>query len=101
MYETFRDRLTGKERKAFAKNEKNRFVLKSIQRLVDLPRFVRMENTSLLDKVKRNSSSVRIKNRCLITDRQRGMISKQKLSRLQFRRMSRTGVLNGLRQSSW
>ena len=101
MYDIFHNRGSLHQRDDFAKDEKSRLVYKGIQRLVELPRYVRMANTSTFGKETRNSSIVRIKNRCLITNRQRGMVTKHKISRLQFRRMSRNGLLKGLRQSSW
>lgn len=98
MYDKFNN---DGQRKVFAQLEMSRLIQKGIQRIVQLPRYVRMKNTHKLDKIKRSSSIVRVKNRCIKTHRPRGILSSFNLSRLEFRRMSRNGLLKGLRQSSW
>lgn len=101
MYDIFRKRPSFKQRQLFKKFEKSRLLQKGIQRIIDLPRFIRMANTSTLVKANRNGSIVKVRNRCILTNRQRGIITPYHISRLQFRRMSREGLLKGLRQSSW
>ena len=54
-----------------------------------------------LQKLPKNSSPVRIKNRCSITGRGRGYIRAFGLSRIQFREMARQGKIPGVKKASW
>lgn len=54
-----------------------------------------------LQKLPKNSSAVRIKNRCNVTGRSRGYMRYFGLSRQQFREMARRGELPGVKKSSW
>jgi ribosomal protein S14 len=55
----------------------------------------------LLNKFTRDSSSVRIKNRCVFTGRAKGVFSKFRVSRILFKTLSLAGYLPGIRKSSW
>ena len=54
-----------------------------------------------LQKLPRNASPVRIKNRCPMTGRARGYLRKFGLSRIIFREMALAGKIPGIRKSSW
>ena len=54
-----------------------------------------------LQKLPRNSSPVRMRNRCRLTGRARGYIRRFGLSRIAFRDMARAGIIPGVRKSSW
>jgi small subunit ribosomal protein S14 len=54
-----------------------------------------------LNKLPRNSSPVRLRNRCQLTGRARGFLRKFKLSRLCFREMASNGMIPGITKSSW
>ena len=54
-----------------------------------------------LQKLPRNSSPTRLKNRCEVTGRPRGYLRKFGLSRITFREMASLGLLPGVRKSSW
>ena len=54
-----------------------------------------------LQKLPRNSSAVRLHNRCQITGRSRGYIRAYGISRIVFRDMARAGIIPGIRKSSW
>ncbi len=54
-----------------------------------------------LQKLPKNSSPVRIKNRCNVTGRSRGYMRYFGLSRIQFREMARRGEIPGVKKSSW
>jgi small subunit ribosomal protein S14 len=54
-----------------------------------------------LNKLPRNSSPVRLRNRCQFTGRARGCLRKFKLSRLCFREMANSGLLPGVFKASW
>ncbi len=54
-----------------------------------------------LSSIPRNASKVRIRNRCLVTGRGRGVYRKFKLSRIAFRELSAIGQVPGVTKSSW
>jgi len=58
-------------------------------------------NYEALQKLPRNSSPVRIKNRCAVTGRARGYMRMFGLSRIQFRELARKGEIPGIKKSSW
>lgn len=58
-------------------------------------------NHEALQKLPKNSSPVRIKNRCNVTGRSRGYMRFFGLSRIQFREMARRGEIPGVKKSSW
>jgi small subunit ribosomal protein S14 len=54
-----------------------------------------------LDELPKNSSKVRLKNRCQLTGRPRGYIRYFGLSRVMFREMALNGKIPGIRKASW
>ncbi|NOX16918.1 MAG: 30S ribosomal protein S14 [Chlorobi bacterium] len=54
-----------------------------------------------LQKLPKNSSSVRLHNRCLMTGRARGYYRKFGISRLVFREMALKGEIPGIKKASW
>ena len=54
-----------------------------------------------LQQLPRNSSPVRLRNRCLITGRSRGYYKDFGLSRHVLREMAHEGFLPGITKSSW
>ncbi|HEX8591275.1 MAG TPA: 30S ribosomal protein S14 [Candidatus Paceibacterota bacterium] len=54
-----------------------------------------------LQKLPRNSSPVRIKNRCAVTGRGRGYLRAFGLSRIKFRELAREGKIPGVKKASW
>ena len=54
-----------------------------------------------LDKLPRNSSRVRLHNRCKLTGRPKGYMRKFGISRVTFREMASEGKIPGITKSSW
>ncbi len=54
-----------------------------------------------LDKLPRNSSKVRLHNRCKLTGRPKGYMRKFGVSRVTFREMAGEGKIPGIRKASW
>ncbi len=54
-----------------------------------------------LQKLPRNASPVRLRNRCALTGRSRGYIRKFGISRIKFREMALAGKIPGVRKASW
>lgn len=55
----------------------------------------------LLDKLPKNSSKVRLRNRCALTGRGRGYIRMFGISRIKFRDLASEGKIPGVTKSSW
>ena len=54
-----------------------------------------------LSKLPRNSSKIRVKNRCEITGRSRSVYRKLKISRIALRKLTLEGKVPGMIKSSW
>jgi small subunit ribosomal protein S14 len=54
-----------------------------------------------LQKLPRNSSPVRLKNRCSISGRPRGYLRAFGISRIEFRNLAREGKIPGVKKASW
>ena len=61
----------------------------------------RMVAVEALNKLPKNSSKVRLRNRCQLTGRSRGFLRQFKLSRLCFREMASQGLIPGVVKASW
>ncbi len=55
----------------------------------------------LLQKLPRDSSPVRLRNRCKLTGRPRGYIRKFGLCRIKFRELALEGKIPGVKKASW
>jgi small subunit ribosomal protein S14 len=55
----------------------------------------------LLDKLPKNSSKVRLRNRCALTGRGRGYVRMFGISRIKFRDLASEGKIPGVTKSSW
>ncbi|MBV9987402.1 MAG: 30S ribosomal protein S14 [Chitinophagaceae bacterium] len=54
-----------------------------------------------LDKLPKNASPVRLKNRCQLTGRPRGYMRYFGISRIMFRDMALNGQIPGVKKASW
>jgi small subunit ribosomal protein S14 len=54
-----------------------------------------------LAKLPKNSSPVRLHNRCSLTGRPKGYMRMFGISRIQFREMASNGLIPGIRKASW
>ncbi len=54
-----------------------------------------------MQKLPRNSSKIRLRNRCKLTGRPRGYIRQFGLSRITFREMATDGKIPGVTKASW
>ena len=54
-----------------------------------------------LTKLPKNSSAVRLRNRCSITGRPRAYLRKYGVSRITFRELASQGKIPGVTKSSW
>jgi len=54
-----------------------------------------------LQKLPKNSSKVRLHNRCKLTGRPRGYMRNFGISRVTFREMATQGLIPGVKKASW
>ena len=80
---------------------KKRTELKKIVMNKKLTLEERFKAQQKLSKLPRNSSKVRVMNRCLITGRPHGVYRKLKISRIALRQLGLQGKIPGLVKSSW
>ena len=78
-----------------------RFALKKQIKNKNLTLEERIKFQSKLNDLPRDSSRVRIRNRCKITGRARGFYRKFGLSRIKIRELSMNGALPGVTKASW
>ena len=75
--------------------------LKKIIMNKSVPMDERFQAQMKLNNMPRDGSSIRVRNRCLITGRPRGNYRKFKMSRIAFRELASTGQIPGIVKSSW
>ena len=80
---------------------KKRKALKKIIMDRKLPLEERFKAQQKLSKLPRNSSKIRVMNRCQITGRPHGVYRKLKISRIALRQLGLEGKIPGLVKSSW
>ena len=80
---------------------KKRQSLKKIIMDKKLPLEERFKAQQKLSKLPRNSSKIRVRNRCQITGRPHGVYRKLKISRIALRELALKGRIPGMTKSSW
>ena len=93
------------------KNLRRKLMVKKYQqKRLNLKKKIKNKNLILEERIKfqsklndlpRDSSRVRVRNRCEITGRSRGVYRKFGLSRIKFRELSMSGDLPGVTKASW
>lgn len=61
----------------------------------------RSQARTALNKMKRDTSPIRLRNRCQLTGRARGFLRKFRMSRLTFREFALMGMIPGVTKASW
>lgn len=90
-----------KRRRMAASLSGKRAKLKTIIKNAELSPEERFQAVLKLAELPRNSSKVRIRNRCALTGRSRGTFRKFNLSRNALRKLALMGELPGVTKSSW
>jgi small subunit ribosomal protein S14 len=73
-----------------------------VQKYADLRKKLKEEGRwDELDKLPKNSSRVRLHNRCGLTGRPKGYMRKFGISRVTFRELAVQGKIPGVRKCSW
>ena len=78
-----------------------RAALKATANDQNLPLEERFAARLKLAELPRNSSKVRIRNRCVLTGRPRAYYRKLKMSRIALRELAANGQIPGMVKSSW
>jgi small subunit ribosomal protein S14 len=90
-----------KREKLVAKFAEKRAALKAIINDKEKPVEERFKATLELAKLPRNSSAVRLHNRCQLTGRPHAYYRKLKISRIALRDLGSNGEIPGMVKSSW
>lgn len=90
-----------KRRRLAEKYAGKRAELKAIAKDESLPQEERFAARLKLAELPRNSSVTRVRNRCELTGRPRGVYRKLKLSRIGLRDLASAGQIPGMVKSSW
>ena len=90
-----------KRRKMVARFAERRAELKQAVKDESLSMEDRFQASLKLAELPRNSSKVRIRNRCEVTGRPRAYYRKLKVSRIALRELGSAGLIPGLVKSSW
>ena len=90
-----------KREKLVKQYAERRAALKAIVSNQDLPMEERFRATLKLAKLPRNSSKVRLHNRCQLTGRPHAYYRKLKISRIALRDLGSAGHIPGMVNSSW
>jgi small subunit ribosomal protein S14 len=91
-----------KKRERMVKNKfEKRKALKTTILDMSKPIEERLAAVDTLNKMPKNSSPIRLRNRCQLTGRSRGFLRKFRLSRLCFRELASQGLIPGVVKASW
>ena len=90
-----------KREKLVKQYAEKRAALKAIINDKEIPVEERFKATLELAKLPRNSSAVRLHNRCQLTGRPHAYYRKLKISRIALRDLGSNGEIPGLVKSSW
>tara|TARA_B100000700_G_C14217172_1_gene477529 strand:+ start:171 stop:476 length:306 start_codon:yes stop_codon:yes gene_type:complete len=81
------------------KNKRTKLKSKIMQKDITMEERIKLQNK--LNDLPRNSSHIRVRNRCKLTGRTRGVYRKFGLSRIKLRELTMLGSLPGVVKSSW
>lgn len=90
-----------KRRQMFKEHEVERTSLRMIKKSDILPSGVRQKAAEDLHKLPLNSSITRVRNRCVLTDRGRGLVGRFRVSRMMFRYFAEKGLIAGVQKAQW
>jgi small subunit ribosomal protein S14 len=88
-------------RECVSKYEPERKRLKAILSFKVMPEEVKADARNLLNQQPRDACITRVRNRCTMTGRPRGVLTKYRMSRIVFRKHAESGKLAGVTRSTW
>jgi small subunit ribosomal protein S14 len=84
-----------------ARHREKRQELKKLSLDMNVSEEERHDARMKLNKMPRDGSRVRLRSRCQLTGRPRGVYKKFKVSRLCFRELAHAGLIPGVTKASW
>ena len=90
-----------KRKRIVARDAKKRAELKAIMRDLTIPGEERFTAMLKLSSLPKNGAKIRIRNRCALSGRPRGVYRKFELSRIAMRDLASSGYIPGMVISSW
>lgn len=90
-----------KRRALYEQHEMERINLRFLKKNDILPSAVRKKAGEDLEKLPRDSSITRVHNRCVLTDRGRGLVGRYRVSRMMLRYYADKGLIAGMQKSTW
>lgn len=90
-----------KREREVARHREQRDKLRKLRADVKATPAERSQAFALLQKLPRDSSPVRVRNRCALTGRPRGVFRRFGVSRTKLREMAMNGEIPGVTKSSW
>lgn len=90
-----------KRQKLAKKYASRRATLKARAEDQSMPQEERFQARLKLAELPRNSSPVRVRNRCEVSGRPRGYYRKLRMSRIALRELTSNGLIPGMVKSSW
>lgn len=90
-----------KRRKEYLKTYKKRILIKKDILNRNSSEEIRYKAQIDLQKLSRNGSKIRLRNRCALTGRSGGLTGPFKLSRIQLRELTSRGRIPGLKKGIW
>ena len=90
-----------RRRNKVAQKEEKRLLLAYLIKNESVSQFIRSQAQLSLNRLPKDSSSVRVHNRCVLTDRSKGVLSDFRLSRIVFRDQALKAQLPGIGKASW
>jgi small subunit ribosomal protein S14 len=90
-----------KRQKLAKKYASRRATLKARAEDQSMPQEERFQARLKLAELPRNSSPVRVRNRCEVSGRPRGYYRKLRMSRVALRELTSNGLIPGMVKSSW
>jgi len=90
-----------RKRKCYLTLFKKRENLKKLLKDRDQDMSIRYKAQLELNKLSKDSSRVRLSNRCLLTGRTHSVLKSFRISRIKIRELVSIGLINGTKKSSW
>ena len=90
-----------KKRKCVAEYSKERMRINSLRKNTILPIELREIATTEINALPRDSNLVRVRGRCALTSRPRGVVHRWRLSRIVWRHLADYNKLSGVQRAMW
>lgn len=89
------------KRQKYTTYQLQRRIYKALSQDLSLSELDRYQWSLKLMQLPKNASKTRLHNRCIFTQRPKGILSKLKMSRIRFRELTSRGLLAGYVKAIW